>query len=492
MPPQFLPPFLLLMSPLVYYLANLFNRNSQKITTIFLAFCCIGSFLVLFLHCNNFLPDTTFLGQASARILVIDSTSRLMISLISFISLVTFKYAAVYLDGRLQKQAFLQRMTMLTAVLSLLVVCNDVRLLVALSIGISLLLTNLVGLTQSSQAHSASKTIMRNLLTADLILATVAIMLSIQQNCDIAALSAVLLQLDPSQQLGWEMALISLLLAVFALMKSAVFPFHGWLCGSLEAPTPLSAFLHAGVVNIAGFLAIKFSPLLCAPSAGGYMMVTFGLASAFMAAMISITRPDVKGKLVFSTVAQMGFMCLQCGIGALHAALFHLVFHGCFKCYLFLNSASAIIRSKELAHPVGHHLSERFSAVSAIVAVTLLILALTVPSNALPLSILAISMLFELSVLPDNPLKEKLPIGALLSCIALPACLLLVGYAMGSAFFASYVVNIGEHRLTAPIMALVSSLMLTLWILLRVEWNNSARIKDWLYVWANNRGYISR
>jgi len=137
-------------------------------------------------------------------------------------------------------------------------------------------------------------------------------------------------------------AVIALLLVLSMSIKSALFPFHRWLLATLEAPTPLSGLLHAGVVNVSAILAARLWPVLQESS---FVLIVWGMlasASAVAGTLIMSAQSDVKRKLVFSTVGQMGFMCLQCASGAIPAAVFHLVAHGLFKCHMFLQSGSAV------------------------------------------------------------------------------------------------------------------------------------------------------
>ena len=135
---------------------------------------------------------------------------------------------------------------------------------------------------------------------------------------------------------------IGLLLAVAAFARSTQLPFHRWLPATLAAPTPVSALMHAGVVNAAAVLVIRFIPLF-QPSLI-VMGTVFGIGAATLvfAAVVRVVKPDVKGRLVYSTIAQMGFMVMALGLGAFGAAVFHLIAHGLFKATLFLSAGSAV------------------------------------------------------------------------------------------------------------------------------------------------------
>lgn len=149
----------------------------------------------------------------------------------------------------------------------------------------------------------------------------------------------------PALPAGVQTALAALLL-VAAMARSSVPPFHKWLMGSMTAPTPVSALMHAGLVNAGGFLLIRFAPLLDAAPVVQAAAVAIGALGALFGTGVMIVRPDVKRALGGSTVAQMSFMIMTCGLGAYAAALWHLIAHGLFKAWLFLGAGSTIGRAR--------------------------------------------------------------------------------------------------------------------------------------------------
>ncbi len=141
--------------------------------------------------------------------------------------------------------------------------------------------------------------------------------------------------------------LSALLLVLAVMLRTALLPVHGWLIQVMEAPTPVSALLHAGVVNLGGFVLIRFAPLLAQAGAARGVLVAGGLASACLAGMVSLTRVSIKVRLAWSTVAQMGFMMLECGLGLYELAALHLLGHSLYKAHAFL-SASGVVREGRL------------------------------------------------------------------------------------------------------------------------------------------------
>ncbi|KTC83814.1 proton-conducting transporter membrane subunit [Legionella brunensis] len=136
------------------------------------------------------------------------------------------------------------------------------------------------------------------------------------------------------------------LILVAALTQSGLFPFHRWLISSLNSPTPVSALMHAGLVNGGGILLVKFAPLMMLyPELLTLLFIVGGL-SALLGTIWKLMQPDIKKMLACSTMAQMGFMMMQCGIGLFAAAIAHLCWHGLFKAYQFLSSGSAVKQKK--------------------------------------------------------------------------------------------------------------------------------------------------
>ncbi len=139
------------------------------------------------------------------------------------------------------------------------------------------------------------------------------------------------------------LSVIALLLFMGPIGKSAQIPLHVWLPFAMEAPTPVSALIHAATMVKAGvYLLIRMGPLyLLAPTIMTVVAIIGGLTALF-AAVVALTQFDVKRILAYSTISQLGFMVLACGVGAYGAAIFHLLTHGAMKSFLFLSAGSAL------------------------------------------------------------------------------------------------------------------------------------------------------
>jgi NADH-quinone oxidoreductase subunit L len=147
---------------------------------------------------------------------------------------------------------------------------------------------------------------------------------------------------------------VTLLLLIGAMSKSAQFPFHIWLPRYLYAPTPVTALLHAGIINAGGFLINRLAPLFGSSSTTLYAAFFIGTLTAVLGASMMLAQNDIKNMLGFSTIGQMGYMVMECGLGAFALAVFHLIAHGLFKATVFLNSGDVIHNARSEPH-YPHH-----------------------------------------------------------------------------------------------------------------------------------------
>jgi NAD(P)H-quinone oxidoreductase subunit 5 len=146
---------------------------------------------------------------------------------------------------------------------------------------------------------------------------------------------------------GMAEALLTILIPLAVAARCALLPFARWLPATLAAPTPVSAFLHAGLVNAGGILLVRLAPLFGQARLGGVVVFVLGSVSVVVATAAMTVESTVKGSLVRSTSAQMGFMVACCGLGWYTAAVIHLVAHGLYKATLFLGSGSAVFQHAE-------------------------------------------------------------------------------------------------------------------------------------------------
>ncbi|MEO5611077.1 MAG: proton-conducting transporter membrane subunit, partial [Ornithinibacter sp.] len=145
---------------------------------------------------------------------------------------------------------------------------------------------------------------------------------------------------------GWTTGTVAALLVVACVVRSGLVPAHRWLAETAEAPSPVSALLHAGVVNGAGVLGVLAWPVFRASPQVLVLLLVLGLASVVLGVWAGQVRTDVKGRLACSTTNQMGYMCVQLGLGLPAMALMHLLGHGAYKSWMFLRAGGAVERHR--------------------------------------------------------------------------------------------------------------------------------------------------
>ncbi len=196
---------------------------------------------------------------------------------------------------------------------------------------------------------------------------------------DVALWSAVVL--DAS---GVALDVAAVLLVVAAAARAAQLPLQGWLVATVAAPTPVCAFLHAGIVNAGGILLLRQTDLFGASSIAMGAAIAIGAVTMVAAAVAMAVRSDVKGILACSTSAQMGFMLVTCGLGVWAATLIHIAGHAMYKAASFLGAGSAIAaharRRSVPAAPARRHPARDAATAALAPAAGLLVVAATVPA----------------------------------------------------------------------------------------------------------------
>lgn len=267
----------------------------------------------------------------------IDALSKIMISMIIFVGAVIAFFARRYLLGDSHYRQFFQTLGLL--ILSLIVMATANHLLLYLvSCGFSnLLLVRLIIHKSQWQAAKASGYLAAKTLFLGFAALGLAFIL-LYSSTGLSSIQAIVTNSVSSPAI---LILTLLLIMIAAMTQSAIWPFHRWLLSSLNSPTPVSAFMHAGLVNGGGFLLARFAPLYFSQPTILTLVFGLGLMSALIGTLWKLMQNDIKKMLACSTMSQMGFMLVQCGLGLFPAAMAHLCWHGLFKANLFLNSGSA-------------------------------------------------------------------------------------------------------------------------------------------------------
>lgn len=143
--------------------------------------------------------------------------------------------------------------------------------------------------------------------------------------------------------MSFTLGIATLLLFIGATGKSAQFPLYVWLPDAMAGPTPVSALIHAATMVTAGiYMLVRLHPLFILNPVVMEIIAITGLLTAFLAATMALVQNDIKKVLAYSTISQLGFMFLACGVGAFNTAMFHLITHAFFKALLFLGAGSVI------------------------------------------------------------------------------------------------------------------------------------------------------
>lgn len=276
---------------------------------------------------------------------LLDGTSGLMVTLVAFVGWVICRYSIRYLDGEAQQGSYFRWLSLTVGAVSLLAVSGDLLTLFLAwslsSLGIHKLLTHY---SERPAALKAAWTKFAISRVADVFLVAAGVLIFKEfGTLQLAELFAAVKLLGVSGiPAGSLLPSIGALLITGAALKTAQFPFHTWLPETLEAPTPVSALMHAGIVNAGGYLLIRLSPLLAWSPAALTSLAVLGALTACFAAVVMLTQNSVKKSLAWSTIAQMGFMMLQCGLGAFSAAMLHIIAHSLYKAHAFLNSGDVL------------------------------------------------------------------------------------------------------------------------------------------------------
>ncbi|BBP44135.1 NADH-quinone oxidoreductase subunit L [Thiosulfativibrio zosterae] len=304
------------------------TQMALAISTIFALLVVLGKVSLTDVHSVAWLNPST--------------SSLVMLVLISFIALVNVRFSEKYMSGNAEEEERYVRWLMLSlGAVTLVVISNHLLVFmvawIAISIGLHQLL---VFYPQRQRAVLAAykKFIFARLAEISLFSA----ILLLHKDTGSWLISDVYTAMSQATELNGLQEAAAILLALTALIKCAQLPLHGWLIQVVESPTPVSALLHAGIINLGGFLMILFAPLMIQSAIAQWLLLIVGGLTTVVAALIMMTKISVKVRLAWSTMSQMGLMLVECGLGLYELALLHLVAHSCYKAYAFLNSGSEV------------------------------------------------------------------------------------------------------------------------------------------------------
>jgi NAD(P)H-quinone oxidoreductase subunit 5 len=270
---------------------------------------------------------------------VVDGLTALMWVVVAFFSGIVHSYSRRYMAGDGNVERFYALIFTFSLVVMAVTAADHVALFAAGWLGMGLLMASLVGHVRGWEQARAAGRLARNYFLASSGLLAVGLA-TLAWATGAHTVSGIVGNVGAVPQWAGLLAMACLLLA--AMIQSALYPFQGWLLSSMTAPTPASALMHAGFVNAGGILLTRFAPVFSSEAAVMSLVVVVGAASALLGQAMLLVQTDIKRKLGSSTVAQMGFMILQCGLGFFAAAITHLILHGFYKAYLFLSSGANV------------------------------------------------------------------------------------------------------------------------------------------------------
>ena len=301
--------------------------------------------LILGLHLAGF-GDQHVGTSLSWGVLLNDPLSAIMGVLIAGISLIVHLYSVRYMAEEPGYARFFMLLDLMTATLLIMVAAGDlVTLLVAWHV-IGVLLYFLLGYDMRRQTpfRYAFWTFITYRIGDVALVVAAAILFHAYGTWSLTEMFARV-QSNPNAPGFMGMSAVeaaAVFLAFAAFARSAQFLLHNWLPYTMDGPTPVSALMHAGIVNAGGFLINRFAPVFVHSGDVLHGLFIVGLVTAVIGSILMLTQNDVKKSLGYSTMGQMGFMIMECGVGAFSLAIYHLIAHGLFKGTLFLGAGGVI------------------------------------------------------------------------------------------------------------------------------------------------------
>ena len=298
---------------------------------------------------QGLLEGATWIEAGSFRVpfsLLLDPLSAVMILTVTGVGSLIHIYSLGYMAHDEERVRYFSYLNLFTFFMLLLVLGGSLPLLFVGWEGVGLCSYLLIGFWyKNKSASDAGKKafIVNRIGDAGLLLGMV-LAFHAWGSLDLVDLAgqAANLPREPLGEIGTVTA-VCLLFFLGACGKSAQIPLHVWLPDAMEGPTPVSALIHAATMVTAGvYMVARLAPLYSRSETALAVVAAVGAVTALMAATIALVQTDIKRVLAYSTVSQLGYMFLACGVGAFGVGIFHLFTHAFFKALLFLGSGSVI------------------------------------------------------------------------------------------------------------------------------------------------------
>lgn len=269
-----------------------------------------------------------------------DTLSVIMLSMISILSFIVIRFSHNYLDGDDKQNIFIGRLSATIASVQLLVISGNLGVLFISWVLTSVFLQRLLLFYKDrprAKIAATKKFIVARVGDLSLLIAFYLLYIRF----DSGNLEIIFQSIQSKGSIG-GIEDIAILIGIAAILKSAQFPLHGWLIEVMETPTPVSALLHAGLLNAGPFLVIRMANIIELSEYTSIFLIVIGSLTAVFASIVYLTQTSIKTALGYSSIAHMGFSLFVCGLGLYPAALLHLVAHSFYKAHAFLSSGSAI------------------------------------------------------------------------------------------------------------------------------------------------------
>ena len=420
-------------------------------------------------------------------LLTINALKLVLLALVALLAVIIWRYSATALAGEQNKLRFMRALALTLTATVFTLLANHLLLFWLGWCWISLNLQQLLLFyPERPRAQLAAHKKALSARLGEVLLAVAFVLLYVEFGT--ADISALTRQAELQTQLGWYGQIATVLLVLVALIKCAQLPLHGWLIQVVEAPTPVSALLHAGIINLGGILLLIFSPLLTLSTVAALVLLVSALTSTVLAALIMTTRISIKVRLAWSTIAQMGLMLVEIALGLYTLALLHLLAHSCYKAYAFLHSGNAVnhylaAQLAEQTEPHARHWLLALLIASLLVLLAHQILPLSSLSSAV-LLVLAVTVLLMPSIARADsrrPLRLILAVGYGVGLLTL--------YCIGKYLLQNIAPSSGVLSMLADgFTSLVFAGLFVMAVLLR--YHSRHRAVNRVFVWLNAGGYL--
>lgn len=300
--------------------------------------------------------EHVFAGRGGFRVgIYFDVLSAVLLLLVSFLGAVVTRYAFNYLKGDAEQGHFLKWLCVTIGAVLTLIVSGNLVMFTGAWMATSLSLNKLLTFYSDRPAAlvAARKKFVISRMGDACLLGAIVLTWRAFGTWEFSELFARAEGMRAAGAVAPGVTGVCLLLVAGAMLKSAQFPFHSWLPDTMETPTPVSALMHAGIINAGGFLIVRLSPVVSLSPVALDVLAVMGAVTALFASLVMMTQASIKRMLAFSTIAQMGFMMLQCGLGAFSIAVLHIVAHSLYKAHAFLSSGSVVSIAKSSWVPAG-------------------------------------------------------------------------------------------------------------------------------------------